>query len=244
MIVLEDRRILAHDIDTAHMPGARVRLACDIAGIDQRTLQRWNAHDGQCEGDGRPGAVRPLPRHALSSTERAQLLEVANEARFAEVPPARIVPMLADEGVYLASESSFTRVLRAHGQNPHPKRAKAARKVRPPTTHIAMGPREVWCWDMTYLPATVLGWWFHLDLILNLYDLAPKNGRREVCYFRLCGGCMKAGIDRTYTPEFRDAALKQVMQGGRGISVMARSLEMLSKTLANWVYRARKGQAW
>ena len=98
MIVLEDRRILAHDIDTAHMAGARVRLACDIAGIDQRTLQRWNAHDGQCEGDGRPGAVRPLPRHALSSTERAQLLEVANEARFAEVPPARIVPMLADKG--------------------------------------------------------------------------------------------------------------------------------------------------
>ena len=111
MIVLEDRRILAHDIDTAHLAGARLRLACDVAGIDQRTLQRWKAHDGLCEGDGRPGAVRPLPGHALSQAERAQLLVVANEARFAEVPPARIVPMLADEGVYLASESSFARVL-------------------------------------------------------------------------------------------------------------------------------------
>ena len=54
---------------------------------------------------------------------------------------------------------------------------------------------------------------------------------------------MKAGTDRTYTLEFRDLALKQVIDGGRGISAVARSLEMSSKTLANWVYRARKGQA-
>ena len=54
---------------------------------------------------------------------------------------------------------------------------------------------------------------------------------------------MKAGTDRTYTLEFRDAAVKQVIDGGRGISAVARSLEMSSKTLANWVYRARKGQA-
>ena len=54
---------------------------------------------------------------------------------------------------------------------------------------------------------------------------------------------MKAGPDRKYTIEFRDAAVKQVIDGGRGISAVARSLEISSKTLANWVYRARKGQA-
>jgi hypothetical protein len=27
----------------------------------------------------------------------------------------------------------------------------------------------VWCWDMTYLPAVVLGCWFYLYLILDLY---------------------------------------------------------------------------
>jgi len=86
-----------------------------------------------------------------------QLLCVANEPRFAAVPPARIVPMLADEGVYIASESSFARVLREHGQTAHRGRAKAPKKVRPPTTHIATAPREVWCWGMTYLPAAVLG---------------------------------------------------------------------------------------
>jgi len=54
---------------------------------------------------------------------------------------------------------------------------------------------------------------------------------------------MKVGIDRKYAVEFRDAALKQVIDGGRSMTAVARSLEMSSKTLANWVYRARKGQA-
>ncbi len=170
MIILEDRQRLAHDIDIAHKGGARLRLACAIAGIDARTLQRWRSHDGLVEGDGRPQALRATPSHALSTVERAQLLSVANEPRFACVPPARIVPMLADEGVYLASESSFARVLRAEGQNAHRGRAKAPKAVRPPTTHIASGPRQVWCWDMTYLPAVVAGMWFHLYLILDLYS--------------------------------------------------------------------------
>ena len=54
---------------------------------------------------------------------------------------------------------------------------------------------------------------------------------------------MKTGPDRRYTAEFRDSAVKQVNEGGRSIAVVARSLEMSSKSLANWVYRARKGQA-
>lgn len=53
--------------------------------------------------------------------------------------------MLADEGVYLASESSFTCVLRAHVQTAHRGRAKAPMTVRPPTTHIAAAARQVWC---------------------------------------------------------------------------------------------------
>jgi putative transposase len=170
MIALEDRRSLARDIAVARDAGARLHLACEIAGIDERTLQRWKAHDGLVGGDGRPQAVRPTPSHALSLEERTQLLRVANEPRFASVPPARIVPMLADEGVYLASESSFARVLRAHGQSKHRGRAKVPRPVRPPTTHIASAVREVWCWDMTYLPAVVMGRWFHLYLILDLYS--------------------------------------------------------------------------
>ena len=116
MIVLADRQSLVRDITEAHRHGARLRQACETAGIDIRTLQRWRAEDGVVKGDGRPQAVHPRPSHALSEAERAHVLRVANEPRFADMPPARIVPMLADEGVYVASESTFSRVLREHGQ--------------------------------------------------------------------------------------------------------------------------------
>lgn len=170
MIGLEDRQALARDIHIAHATGARLKPACEIAGIELRTLQRWNAGDGVIRGDGRPSSARATPRNALSEAERAQVLAVANEPRFAAVPPARIVPMLADEGVYLASESTFSRVLKVHGQTTHRGRAKAPRASRPPTTHVATGPCQVWCWDMTYLPAQVAGRWFYLYLILDLYS--------------------------------------------------------------------------
>lgn len=53
---------------------------------------------------------------------------------------------------------------------------------------------------------------------------------------------MKAGSDRKYTAEFRDAAVKQVVEGGRTLAAVSRGLEMSSKTLTNWVGRHRKGQ--
>lgn len=170
MIGLEDRIVLAQDIETAQRNGVRLEAACAELGITARTLQRWKRTEGLVTGDRRPTAPRPTPAHALSAEEREQLLQVANEPRFADMPPARIVPTLADEGVYLASESSFQRVLRAHGQNRHRGRAKAPRPHRAPTTHVATAPGQLWCWDMTYLPADVAGRWFHLYLILDVFS--------------------------------------------------------------------------
>jgi len=54
---------------------------------------------------------------------------------------------------------------------------------------------------------------------------------------------MKAGPDRKYTVEFREAAVRQVLDGKRSVPQVARALEMSHKTLANWVNKARKGQA-
>jgi putative transposase len=170
MTRLEDRQILVRDIEQARADGARLAPACSLAGIDARTLRRWQAGDGLRQGDRRPAADRPIPSHALSEAERARIIAVANEPRFSETPPARIVPALADEGIYIASESSFHRVLRAHGQMNRRGRAPPPRPARPPSTHIATHPGEVWCWDMTFLPAQIQGRWFYFYLILDLYS--------------------------------------------------------------------------
>jgi transposase InsO family protein len=169
MILVEDRQIIAERIAQARARGARLKAACELAGIDVRTLQRWK-RDGLEHGDRRPHAVRPTPAHALTSEERERILQLANEPRFAELPPARIVPLLADEGAYIASESSFSRVLRAHGQVRHRRRSKTQQRQRPPSTHVATAPRQLWCWDMTFLASRVVGKWFYLYLILDVYS--------------------------------------------------------------------------
>ncbi len=166
----EDRQILIRDIAQARVEGARLAPACALAGIDARTLQRWKAGEGLTRGDRRPDANHSVPSHALSEAERAQIVAVANEPRFADTPPARIVPALADEGIYIASDSSFHRVLRAHGQMNPRGRAQPPRTSRPPTTHIATRPGDVWCWDVTFLPAQIQGRWFYFYLILDLYS--------------------------------------------------------------------------
>ena len=50
-------------------------------------------------------------------------------------------------------------------------------------------------------------------------------------------------MNRSYPPEFRKAAVQQVVDGGRSVPAVARSLEMSAKTSANWVGPARRGEA-
>ena len=54
---------------------------------------------------------------------------------------------------------------------------------------------------------------------------------------------MKRIPDRKYTAEFRAAAVRQVLEGGRTVGEVADKLEMSDKTLWGWVRRAREGQA-
>jgi putative transposase len=166
----EDRQTLMSEITSACTAGARLAPACNLVGIDLRTFQRWRAGEEEVTADRRPKAVRPRPAHALSEAERAHIIKLANEPRFASTPPARIVPALADEGIYVGSEASFHRVLRDHDQMQRRGRARPPRSAGPPSTHVATGPGQVWCWDVTFLQAHVQGHWFYLYLILDLYS--------------------------------------------------------------------------
>jgi transposase InsO family protein len=106
----------------------------------------------------------------LSEDERERILDICYEPEFASLPPSQIVPRLADRGRYIASESSFYRVMRARGL--HHRRGRARPPVRraPPTSFEARGPCEVWCWDITWLPGPVAGLFFYLYLIIDIYS--------------------------------------------------------------------------
>lgn len=160
-----DRRDVLALIDEAVATGARLAPACALLELSLRTVQRWRRKPE----DARPQARRPAPAHQLSDEERQRLLAVANEPAHAQMTPHQIVPKLADEGIFLASESTFYRVLKAARQTMHRGRSRAPQR-RAPTTHRATGPNQVWCWDITWMPSTVKGRYFYWYMVKDIHS--------------------------------------------------------------------------
>lgn len=169
MISSPDRRKTVELIETAMARGARQDKACEVLGLSERTYQRWTQQGG-VEADQRPLVVRQSPANKLSEAERQQILDTCNSAPFSALPPSQIIPILADQGQYLASESSFYRVLRADDQLAHRGKAQAPRKVSKPTAHQASAPNKVWSWDITYLATNIVGLFFRLYLVMDIYS--------------------------------------------------------------------------
>ena len=132
-----------------------------------RTLQRWLQPEGTM--DKRHCAERLSQANQLTPEEKDMVLEIANSKAYRDLPPCKIVPCLADEGRYIASESTFYRILRAEKQLAHRQHSKPA-KHHKPTAFKASGPNQVWSWDISYLPTTISGLYFYLYMIVDIYS--------------------------------------------------------------------------
>jgi putative transposase len=164
-----ERQQLVGWIREAAEAGARKTRACAEAGLSLRTLQRWTEED-EVKVDARTTTVRPAPANKLSAAEQRAVLDVCHHTAYAHLPPSQIVPRLADDGDYLASESTFYRVLKAHDQGHRRGRAQAPRKRTPPTSYTATAANQVWSWDITYLPSPVRGQFYYLYLFEDIYS--------------------------------------------------------------------------
>ena len=134
-------------INEAVRCGARVKPAAETIGLSGRTVIRWRSQGGGVDQRNGP---RSKPANKLSQTEREQILDIANSPEFRELSPKQIVPKLADQGLYLASESSFYRVLKEHKMLT-PRQSSKPAASRPPKEHVATGPCQLWSWDISVL---------------------------------------------------------------------------------------------
>jgi len=153
-------------IDEARAAGARLAPCCRELDLDPRTVQRWRAQD---VGDDRRHGPKTAPNNRLSDAERKRVLDIANSPAYRDKSPNQIVPLLADGGTYVASESTFYRVLREEEQLAHRGRSKPP-VSQPPQEHWATGPDQVYSWDITYLKAPVAGMFFYLYLYLDVWS--------------------------------------------------------------------------
>jgi putative transposase len=186
-------------VDEARAAGARLNACCREVGLDARTLQRWRA---QNVGEDRRHGPKRAPANKLSAAERQRVLEVANSPAYRDKSPKQIVPNLADLGSYVASESTFYRVLREEEQLAHRGRAKppVSRAVE---EHRATGPNEVLSWDITYLRSPVLGMFFYLYLFIDVWSRkivgwrVEREESSEVASELLDELCATDGLDPT-----------------------------------------------
>lgn len=151
----------------AYENGASLSKACEILGISVRTFKRWK-NEGNIKDDQRKNRI-DKPANKLTDYEYLEILKTCNKPEFRSLPPTQIVPTLADKGIYIASESSFYRILKKEGQLKHRGKARP-RIVEKPEACIAKGSNQVWTWDITYLPTSIKGIFFYLYMIVDIYS--------------------------------------------------------------------------
>ena len=174
MSTLAQRASLLQLIDDACRAGARLHKACAVIGLAARTVQRWvdAGKNALYVGDRRTPdqRIHNCPPNKLSDAEREVALGVLNSAEFKDLPPSQIVPRLADQGRYVASESTLYRLLRQVGQLAHRRVERVPQKRSKPRALVATRPDQIYCWDITYLPTQVRGLFFYLYLFVDIFS--------------------------------------------------------------------------
>lgn len=146
--------------------GARKHKACEIIGIPTRTMERWEV---KLEKKDMRKGPNTMPANKQSQKEKQAIIDVCITDEFKDLPPSQIVPLLADKGVYLGSESTFYRVLKEAKLLAH--RVDTKPKTRhKPDEHIATARNQVWSWDVTYLKTYTKGMFFYLNFIMDIYS--------------------------------------------------------------------------
>ena len=172
MSSLVERQAVLSLLADACNAGARLAPACAQIGLSKRTAQRWQQPAAQADGDLRASDKRVAtpPPNRLSDAERQAALALVNSDEFKDLPPSQIVPRLADQDRYVASESTLYRLLREAGQLSHRRLERAPHQRSRPRALVARRPDQVYCWDITYLPTEVRGSYFYLYLFVDLFS--------------------------------------------------------------------------
>lgn len=146
--------------------GACWKPACQVVGLHLRTVQRWRRRPG---ADRRRGPHK-APPNKLSPVEHRLLVAEMTSPGHCDLSPHHIVVRLADQGRFLASESTMYRALRQEKLLAHRHRSRPPQRRRRPDPHRATGPAQVLSWDITYLRSPIRGAFYYLYLALDVWS--------------------------------------------------------------------------
>jgi len=143
-----------------------VRAACAGMGLTRGSYYRSRRETRQVLHTVRRPRRSPL---ALSEAERQEVIDVLHSPAYVDVAPRTAYAMLLDAGIFIASVSTFYRILRACSGT----RGRRDQLVHPAYARpelLATRACEVWSWDITKLKGPVKSAHFHLYVILDIFS--------------------------------------------------------------------------
>jgi len=158
--------MLIQYIEEAHKQGASYKKACEVVDITERTLQRWKKKGPE---DKRKGADKRV-HNKLSQDEREEIIDVCTSPRYRDLNPHQIVPLLLNENIYLASESSLYRILTEADLQHHRANSRVPKDQSKPPERKATASNHVWTWDITWLARNILGMFYYAYIVMDIYD--------------------------------------------------------------------------
>jgi transposase-like protein len=144
-------------VDEAVRSGARLQKACEVIELPARTLQRWREQGPQGGEDRRHGSTTPPAQQAERGGAREDGAGRHQRRPCATSRRGRSCRSLADQGVYVCSESTMYRVLEERPAEDASWAREGTHEQAPEAPRGATGPNQLLCWDITYLPAAVRG---------------------------------------------------------------------------------------
>jgi putative transposase len=139
-----------------------IRSACEALGVSRASHYRWIEHRVP-----RPPKRRTGGR-ALPPEERAHVLQVLHEPRFADLAVPQVHAQLLDEGEYHCSVRTMYRMLTQAGENRERRNLRTYDAVKPEL--LATRPNELWSWDITKLLGPQKWTYYYLYVMLDVFS--------------------------------------------------------------------------
>ncbi len=182
-------------------PSVGVRAACDAVGAAQASYYRRHRHSPEPERAAPvPHRDRAQPR-GLSAAEQQAILDELHGGRFADLAPAEVWAILLDEGRYLASISTFYRLLRQAGET-RERRRQATHPATVKPELVAAEANQVYSWDITKLRGPAKWTYYYLYVILDIFSryvvgwMVANRESAALAEVLIRQTCAKQGIGR------------------------------------------------
>jgi putative transposase len=166
MINEDDKATSVELIKEALISGASLIKACEIIEISDRTYFRW---EKEVSVDKRKGAPKNNPRK-LTSAEEEELVRLCCSEAYKDLNPYLIYICLLESGKYLASIRTIYRILKKRALLHHRGKSRSRKGNKKPIELIAVGPNQVFSWDITYLKSNVRGIYFYAYMIIDIWS--------------------------------------------------------------------------